>query len=70
MFKRTGWRSDLYETFFDIYPLDDSRDHAIGDECWCSFRIEYVEGGEPDIMIIHQSDDGRELREYPHAISV
>lgn len=32
----TIWRVDKYPDMADIVPMHDSREHLMGDECWCS----------------------------------
>lgn len=55
-----GWQVFEYESFNEVVPVDDSKDHFLGDECWCDIRTEVVEGGKPDLLIVHSSADGRE----------
>lgn len=64
MFKRTGWQVVKYDTFVDIFPLDDLQEHAVGDECWCNPRVVREHGYMP--RIAHNSADKREFDEPDH----
>lgn len=61
--KRTGWETWDRGSFMEVLPQDDLKEHWLGDECWCNPRLEEVEGGMPNIMIVHSSADQRELSE-------
>lgn len=55
-----NWQSTEQETFIEILPIGDLKMHLFGDECWCTPRVEKVEGGKPDTLIIHEALDKRE----------
>lgn len=59
-----GWQFIKYETFVDIFPLEDIKDHGLGDECWCEPQVRREAGFLP--MITHNSADRRELSEPDH----
>lgn len=65
-FKRTGWEMVPRLTFNEVLPLDDLKEHGLGDECWCNPVVEHVDGvppGEVDVLISHNSADKREYNE-------
>ena len=53
------WITIQYLSIFDIYPVEDIREHYMGDECWCNPRLEPVDG-TPGLMIVHTALDNRE----------
>ena len=53
--KSTAWRSEDYGTYWEVIPVDDSRMHLAGDECWCN--PETLEDERP--IISHRALDGR-----------
>lgn len=58
--KRNNWAMFDRGDFIEVLPQDDDKVHFLGDECWCNPRIEYVPGGKPEVLIIHEALDGRE----------
>lgn len=62
--KRTGWDVVVYEPFVEVVPQDDTKEHVVGDECWCGPKV----SNDPDSLpvIAHNSADGRELNEPDH----
>jgi hypothetical protein len=64
LFKQTGWRFIAYQNFVDVFPLDDLKEHATGDECWCVPKTSQETGCLP--MVSHNSADGREESEPDH----
>jgi len=60
---KKGWFNRIHLTFVEVIPLNDTREHLLGDECWCGPRLEKVPYGRPDLMIVHHSNDKRELIE-------
>mgnify|MGYP006952669854 CR=1 FL=1 len=58
--KRTGWNIHDLGDFMDIVPQDDLKEHFLGDECWCTPEVDYVNGYA---MFTHQAADDRELNE-------
>jgi hypothetical protein len=50
-----------------VYPLKDEREHDTGDTttCWCEPKLD-TEG--PELIVIHNSMDGRELIEQAEEI--
>ncbi len=50
-----------------IYPINDEREHEIGDTttCWCDPKLDLE---QPEMLVIHNSADGRELIEQAEAI--
>ena len=54
----SGWKVNRYETFVEYVPIDDAREHLLGDECWCQPQIQRQKNMLP--VIGHNSMDGRE----------
>ena len=54
------WQAIDHDQFVDITPVDDAREHELGDECWCTPRVDRSEARP---MIIHSSADRREVFE-------
>ena len=54
------WRSVDYGVFVEVVPISDSEEHAHGDECWCTPKVDYSESRP---LVIHNSKDGREIIE-------
>jgi len=46
----------------DIWPLNDLKQHYLGDECWCNAKVKFVDGCP---VITHNSKDLREKPEAP-----
>ena len=61
--KDKGWETWERDTFNEVIPQNDLMEHYVGDECWCKPRKEIVHGGEPNLIIVHNSADGREIIE-------
>jgi hypothetical protein len=55
------WQVDKMPKRIHVYPLNDLRDHLIGDddECWCN----PVPDSEYPTLLVHNSMDGREQYE-------
>lgn len=49
-----------------IYPVNDLKEHVIESSCECNPSIQILENG--DILIIHNSYDGREGLELANEI--
>lgn len=58
--KRNNWAYWDRGIFSEVLPQDDDKEHALGDECWCNPRTEYMPDGQPDTLIVHNAIDGRE----------
>ncbi len=49
-----------------VYPLNDEREHVTeGTMCWCDPRLIT---DEPELIVVHNSADGRELIEQAEEI--
>lgn len=49
-----------------VYPLNDEREHVTeGTTCWCDPQLDLE---QPEIIVIHNSLDGRELIEQAEEI--
>jgi hypothetical protein len=50
-----------------VYPLNDEREHETGDTttCWCDPKLDI---DNPEMIVIHNSADGRELIEQAEEI--
>lgn len=59
--KSDGWEVIDRYFFFDILPVNDSREHGQGDECWCYPKTE--RGSTMKTIVTHNSADGREAFE-------
>lgn len=62
--KRTGWIVSDRDTFVEVWPQDDDKEHLLGDECWCIPRTEELKpeySARP--IVIHNAIDGREAAE-------
>lgn len=60
--KRNGWGVIWRtRTWCEVVPLDDLKEHLMGDECWCDPNVLYFSKG--GIEIDHISADGREENE-------
>lgn len=46
-----------------VIPLDDLLDHQETPDCWCDPKVEVVGA---NLLVIHNSFDGREFREPDH----
>lgn len=71
------WEVQFNGAFFEVIPVDDSKDHLLGDECWCQPRTErslqpnkYLRNTSFDFpqkfaqpVIVHKSHDKREVIE-------
>ncbi len=53
------WRATCYGDFVDMVPVADTRDHYLGDECWCLPVKRDILQVEPRMMIGHRAMDGR-----------
>ena len=69
------WIVDFNGSFFEVLPVNDTKKHLLGDECWCKPRVErsvtpnkYLKDlplvpkdsfAQP--VIVHKSDDQREV---------
>lgn len=61
-----NWQDDRLMDV-QVVPLDDLLEHSDeGTECWCDPRIE-VEGA--GLLVVHNSFDGREIREDGERVS-
>lgn len=63
-FKRTGWIVSDKQTFVEVWPQDDLKEHMLGDECWCDPKVKRLKpeySARP--MIIHNAVDNREAAE-------
>lgn len=71
--KNTDWSVIFNGHFFEVLPEKDSKDHLLGDECWCNPRVEHSVRAHPKLrgtpfdpvpyaqpVIAHNSHDGRE----------
>jgi hypothetical protein len=44
-----------------VYPVNDTREHELeGTCCWCEPHVDW---DQPEAVVVHNSADGRELRE-------
>lgn len=55
--------SIFYLTFVEVVPINDTKEHWLGDECWCLPVKTRILGGIPDLMFTHNSSDRREAIE-------
>lgn len=62
--KRTGWNWYKRSGFDEIVPQDDTKEHLLGDECWCKPQTRLDPKYQP--QIVHNSADKRELNEPDH----
>ena len=53
MGKLNQWRSEDLGAFVEVSPVDDVKEHASGDECWCNPVTEYND--RP--LIVHNLQD-------------
>lgn len=54
MSSNTDWKSTDYDTYVEVIPAEDSREHYAGDECWCN-PVTELDNSRP--LIIHQKFD-------------
>jgi hypothetical protein len=44
-----------------VYPVNDTQQHELeGTCCWCEPHVDW---NQPEAVVVHNSADGRELRE-------
>lgn len=44
-----------------VYPVNDLTEHELeGTCCWCQPDVDW---NQPEVLVVHNSADGRELRE-------
>lgn len=55
------WESTDHGQFVEVVPLDDTRKHYLGDECWCNPKIDKDDLPRP--LVMHNSNDKREVLE-------
>lgn len=56
-----GWEWVRYDTLVDVHPVNDTKEHGIGDECWCNPSVVREPGYLP--LVSHNSADKREFSE-------
>lgn len=56
-----GWQWTDYDQYVEVIPLNDTKEHFAGDECWCQPRRVEEENQRP--VISHNSNDRREIWE-------
>jgi hypothetical protein len=55
------WKTEDFDTYVEVVPLDDTKEHFAGDECWCDPKTTQDDNARP--VISHNSADGREKYE-------
>jgi hypothetical protein len=62
-----GWRITWYATFADVVPVDDIKEHFLGDECWCGTKIiDSTHFKDGLTRVVHNSADRREFDELTY----
>ena len=55
-----GWEIKTHMPYFiEVLPINVTKDHLLGDECWCKLRIDRPATSFMPI-IVHASNDKRE----------
>jgi hypothetical protein len=63
VYRNKVWQAVEYLTFVEVVPVDDDREHLLGDECWCNPTVEIAPNEFAKSLITHHSHDGREQYE-------
>lgn len=63
-----GWITKDYKYLVEVVPVDDTKEHFLGDECWCIPTVQIILFEGPR-LVVHNSADRREVSEpdYLHA---
>lgn len=58
-----AWQFSRVGAMIDILPIEDSKEHYSGDECWCSplFLQVKTQKGTTRFITTHEPDDLREV---------
>jgi len=73
--KNTDWHVEYKGSFFEVLPDDDTKEHLLGDECWCKPKVQRsvrpnkylrntpfeIPGHFDQPVIVHNSHDKREI---------
>lgn len=67
------WRVNFNGSFFEVLPVKDTKEHMLGDECWCNPEVQrsvtpnkYIKHiaigmDKAQPVIVHHSNDKREV---------